>query len=119
LKTNISLKDGIKQWGNVGGLVAGLFTYDYDLIGRSLEDHIVEPIRSILIPEFDRVKANAIAAGALGCGISGSGPSIFALSKGETAAQKVAVAMKEVYQNIGVNHEIYVSKINVEGIKKL
>ena len=119
LKTKISLKDGIKQWGNVGGLVAGLFTNDYDLIGRSLVDHIVEPIRSMLIPGFAAVKSNAIAAGALGCGISGSGPSIFAFSKGEVTAQKVGEAMKEVYQNIGVDYEIHVSKINPSGIKLL
>ncbi|TMM55861.1 homoserine kinase [Maribacter algarum] len=119
LKTNITLKDGIKQWGNVGGLVAGLYTNDYDLIGRSLEDHIVEPIRSILIPEFDKVKSEAIASGALGCGISGSGPSIFALSRREKIARKVADSMKEVYKNVGIDYEIHVSKINSSGIKIL
>ncbi|WP_411031816.1 homoserine kinase [Spongiimicrobium sp. 3-5] len=119
LKTKISLEDGIKQWGNVGGLIAGLYTNDYDLIGRSLIDHIVEPIRSILIPGFDEVKANANAAGALGCGISGSGPSIFALSKGKETAEKVAISMDSVYQNIGISHDIHISKINVEGIKIL
>lgn len=117
LKTTISLADGIKQWGNVGGLVAGLITEDYDLIGRSLIDHIVEPIRSILIPGFDHVKSEALKAGALGCGISGSGPSIFALSKGKENAQKVGDAMKEVYQNIGIDYDVHVSKINSEGIK--
>ena len=119
LKTNITLKDGIKQWGNVGGLVAGLFTEDYDLIGRSLVDHIVEPIRSILIPGFDIVKVKSMAAGALGCGISGSGPSIFAFSKGEEIAQEVALAMKNVYQNIGIDYDVHVSKINAKGIKIL
>ncbi|MGB5554896.1 MAG: homoserine kinase [Flavobacteriaceae bacterium] len=119
LKTNITLADGIKQWGNLGGLVAGLFTEDYDLIGRSLVDHIVEPIRSILIPGFDDVKHEASKAGALGCGISGSGPSIFAFSKGEPIARKVAVAMKQVYQSIGIDFDIHVSKINIEGIKTL
>ena len=119
LKTNITLKDGIKQWGNVGGLIAGLFTEDYDLIGRSLVDHIVEPIRSILIPGFDDVKVNSMAAGALGCGISGSGPSIFAFSKGEDIAQEVALAMKNVYQNIGIDYDVHVSKINTQGIKIL
>lgn len=117
LKTTISLADGIKQWGNVGGLVAGLITEDYDLIGRSLIDHIVEPIRSILIPGFDHVKSEALKAGALGCGISGSGPSIFALSKGKENAQKVGDAMEEVYQNIGIDYDVHVSKINSEGIK--
>ena len=92
LKTTISLENGIKQWGNVGGLVAGLFMEDYDLIGRSLEDHIIEPIRSILIPGFDTIKTETLKAGALGCGISGSGPSIFTFSKGEKTAKKVAKA---------------------------
>jgi len=119
LKTNITLADGIKQWGNVGGLVAGLYTNDYDLIGRSLIDHIVEPIRSILIPGFSDVKKEAEKAGALGCGISGSGPSIFSFSKGEETAQKVALSMKKVYQNIGIDYDVHVSKINVEGIKKV
>jgi homoserine kinase len=119
LKTTISLEDGIKQWGNVGGLIAGLFTEDYDLIGRSLEDHIIEPIRSILIPGFDAVKQKALETGALGCGISGSGPSIFALSKGEIMAQKVGKAISEIYHKIGVDYDIHISKINKEGIKIL
>ena len=119
LKTNITLAEGIKQWGNVGGLVAGLFLEDYGLIGRSLVDHIVEPIRSILIPGFDKVKVGAIKAGALGCGISGSGPSIFAFSKGEETAKRVAESMKTVYQKIGIDYDIHVSKINTKGIKQI
>jgi homoserine kinase len=119
LKTTISLEKGIKQWGNLGGLVAGLFQNDYDLIGRSLEDHIVEPIRSILIPAFDDIKTNAVDAGALGCGISGSGPSIFALSQGENTAQNVAKSMEETYQTIGVPFDIHISKVNIHGVKKL
>lgn len=119
LKTTISLEDGIKQWGNVGGLIAGLFTEDYDLIGRSLEDHIVEPIRSILIPGFDAVKQKALESGALGCGISGSGPSVFALCKGIEAANNVAKSMSEVYDKIGIDYDIHVSKVNTKGIKIL
>ncbi len=119
LKTTISMETGIKQWGNVGGLVAGLFKEDYDLIGRSLEDHIVEPIRSILIPGFDEVKKKSLEAGALGSGISGSGPSIFAFSKGNETALKVGEAMKTVYDKIGIAYEIHVSKINMEGVKLL
>lgn len=119
LKTNITLEKGIQQWGNVGGLIAGLFKNDYDLIGRSLEDHIVEPIRSILIPGFDDIKSNSIEVGALGCGISGSGPSIFALSKGENTAQAVAESMKETYRNIGIPFDIHVSKVNTEGVKRI
>ncbi|MEK6155263.1 homoserine kinase [Flavobacteriaceae bacterium 3-367] len=119
LKTKISLEDGIKQWGNVGGLVAGLYTQDYGLIGRSLVDHIVEPIRSILIPGFDEVKSKSLEAGALGCGISGSGPSIFGLSKGMDTAKAVATSMQEVYQKIGIPYDIHISKINSDGIKIL
>ncbi|TLP81863.1 homoserine kinase [Maribacter sp. ACAM166] len=117
LKTTISLETGIKQWGNVGGLVAGLFKEDYELIGRSLEDHIVEPIRSILIPGFDEVKKVALQAGALGSGISGSGPSIFAFSQGHNTALNVADSMKLVYDKIGIAYEIHVSKINMDGVR--
>ncbi|MEX1383191.1 homoserine kinase [Lutibacter sp.] len=119
LKTNIPLKDAIKQWGNVGGLISGLYTEDYELIGRSLEDYIIEPIRSILIPAFDAVKQQSLNTGALGCGISGSGPSIFALSKGKETALKVAEAMKSVYDKVGIEYDIHVSRINKQGIKEL
>ena len=81
LRQNVKLKDAIKQWGNIAGLVAGLMKGDYDLIGRSLEDVIIEPVRSILIPGFDDLKKACKKVGALGGGISGSGPSIFRLSK--------------------------------------
>ena len=94
-----------------------MYTEDYDLIGRSLKDYIIEPIRSILIPAFDIVKEQSINAGALGCGISGSGPSIFALSKGEKNANSVANAMKSVYENVGIDYDVHVSKINNKGIK--
>ncbi|MFD2562165.1 homoserine kinase [Aquimarina rubra] len=117
IKQNVTLKQAIHQWGNVGGLVTGLFTEDYELIGRSLEDVIIEPMRSILIPEFKNVKKVAIAKGALGCGISGSGPSIFALSKGMDTAKKVAEAIKEVYTKTGLDFDIHISKINNDGIK--
>ncbi len=119
LKTNITLKQGIQQWGNVGGLIAGLFQNDYELIGRSLEDTIVEPIRSILIPLFGDIKFNAMEAGALGCGISGSGPSIFALSKGIETAERVAQSMEQTYSGVGIPFDIHVSKINTEGFKKI
>lgn len=116
LRTSISLSDGIRQWGNLGALIAGLFTDDYELIGRSLEDHIIEPIRSILIPRFDEIKQGAIAAGALGCGISGSGPSIFALSRGKETAITVSRAMSRELEEIGLEHDTYVSGINSKGI---
>ncbi len=117
LQPNISLKSAITQWGNVGGLVAGLYTSDYDLIGRSLHDEIVEPVRKKFIPYFDEVKNEVVANGALGAGISGSGPSIFALSKGRQKAENVAFAMKKIFENSGLEFEIHISKINSEGVK--
>jgi homoserine kinase len=115
LKKEIQLKNAIKQWGNVGGLIAGLYKSDYGLIGRSMEDHIIEPIRSILIPGYDPVKKAAVDAGVLGCGISGSGPSIFALSKGEDTAKKAGEKMRIEFKKIGVDSDLYISKINREG----
>ncbi len=119
LKQTVSLKSAIMQWGNVGGLIAGLYTQDYDLIGRSLHDEIVEPLRSVLIPGFDLIKQAALENGALGSGISGSGPSIFALSKGKETAEKIAKAMSAVYKAINLPYEIHVSKVNSEGVKIL
>ena len=100
LKQTVSLTSAITQWGNVGGLIAGLYTEDYELIGRSLHDEIIEPLRSVLIPGFDLIKQTALDNGALGSGISGSGPSIFALSKGKKAAEKIAKAMSQIYKNM-------------------
>lgn len=117
LKNTIPLKTAIAQWGNLGALISGLYTEDYELIGRSLEDHIVEPIRSILIPAFDAVKEASAEAGALGAGISGSGPSIYALSKGLETATKVGEAMKNVYNKVGIEYDVHISKINPQGIK--
>ena len=118
LKDMVSLKDTVTQLGNLGGLISGLYSEDYDLIGRSLKDVIVEPLRSILIPEFDNVKNNAIAAGALGASISGSGPSIFALSKGKETAEKVAQTMANTYSKLtDIEFDTYVSKLNSEGNK--
>ena len=115
LKKQILLKDAIIQWGNTAGLIAGLMKTDYDLIGRSLQDVIIEPIRSILIPGFSEIKKAAVDAGALGCSISGSGPSIFALSKTRGTAEQVGLAMQNKFQSLEINSEIYVSKINQNG----
>ena len=117
LKQNVQLKDAIKQWGNIAGLVAGLMKGDYDLIGRSLEDVIIEPVRSILIPGFDDLKKACKAAGALGGGISGSGPSIFFLSKEKETALAVEQEMIKLYQGLGLAHHTYVTTINQTGVQ--
>ncbi|MDC8003144.1 homoserine kinase [Aureisphaera galaxeae] len=117
LPKKVPLKDAVKQWSNVGGLISGLYTSDYELIGRSLEDIIVEPARKLFIPHFDAVKEAAVASGAVGAGISGSGPSIFALSKGKEQAQKTAHFMDEVYKGKGIEYNIYVSSIGNQGTR--
>ncbi|MEN9571876.1 MAG: hypothetical protein RL172_3107 [Bacteroidota bacterium] len=119
LRKEVLLKDAIKQWGNIAGLVAGFMKNDLELIGRSLEDVIIEPVRSILIPGFDEVKRNCKAAGALGGGISGSGPSLFMLSKDEATAKQVEVEMKNVYNHIGLDYHTHVTTINMDGVKVL
>jgi homoserine kinase len=117
LRKEVLLKDAIKQWGNIAGLVAGLLKKDAALVGRSLEDVIIEPVRSILIPGFDEVKNGCKEAGALGGGISGSGPSIFMLSTTETTAKEVELVMKSVYEKIGISYHTYVTTINATGVQ--
>jgi len=119
LKETISLKKATIQCGNLGGLISGLYTNDYNLIGRCLHDELVEPMRSILIPQFDELKAAAKAAGALGGGISGAGPSVFALSKGLETAQKTAQAMAAILTPTGLPFDVHVSAINPTGIRIL
>ena len=119
LKNQISLKKMVTQMGNFGGLISGLYTSNYNLIGRSLHDEIIEPNRLVLIPEFNKIKKGVIQAGALGAGISGSGPSIFALSKGKETANIVGETMAEIYNTTDIDYDIHVSKINQQGIKIL
>ncbi|MFB9053777.1 homoserine kinase [Formosa undariae] len=119
LPKEVALKDAISQWANVGSLIHGLHTSNYGLIERSLHDSIVEPHRSKLIPLYNEVKIAAKTAGALGSGISGSGPSIFSLCEGIDAAKKVEQAIRKVYANSEIEFDTYVSKINAEGMKIL
>jgi homoserine kinase len=117
LKETVDFKKAIVQCGNIAGLISGLYTQDYDLIGRALHDALVEPLRAPLIPHFAQLKQAALDAGALGAGISGSGPSVFALSRGEAAAQKVADEMAKTMDTTGIAYEVHVSKINPDGIR--
>lgn len=115
LRDQIPLKHATIQSGNVAGLVAGLFLEDFELISRSLKDVIAEPYRAVLIPGFYEVREAVKAAGALGMGISGSGPTLFALSKGSEKAEAIAKAAEEVYKNIGLGVDVYFSAINTRG----
>jgi homoserine kinase len=116
LRKEVLLKDAIRQWGNIAGLVAGLEQGNYDLISRSLEDVIIEPVRSILIPGFDEVKQKSKEAGALGGGISGSGPSLFMLSKEKSTAIEVEKAMQGVFNSLGIEYRSYVGKLSPNGV---
>lgn len=116
LKQQVPLKDAIRQWGNIAGLVTGFLKNDFDLIGRSLEDVIIEPVRSILIPGFDELKSSCKEAGALGGGISGSGPSVFMLSKTYETALAVAAVMNNIYYSLGIDKNTYVTNINPSGV---
>jgi homoserine kinase len=115
LDKHIPLRTAVKQWGNVGGLIAGFFSEDYDLIGRSLVDHVAEPKRSSLIPGFQEMKEAAMQNGALGAGISGSGPSVFALCRGEVSGEAVLRAMKACLDARGITYIAYLSPVNRAG----
>jgi homoserine kinase len=116
LNPSIPIADSVMQSANLAGLVSALYTDDYQLLSRSLVDVIAEPYRKKLIPLFDEVKNASLEVGALGVGISGSGPSIYALSKGKIMAKKVAETMKIVYQKSKIDFNVYTSAINNEGI---
>jgi homoserine kinase len=111
----IPLKTAVHQWGNTAALIAGLNQHDYELIGRAIEDLVAEPSRGPLIPAFEQVKTAALEAGALGCSISGSGPSVFALSNENDRAHKIGQAMQAAFVSQDLKSSIYVSKINTVG----
>lgn len=119
LPTNIPLKDAVRQWSNLGSLVAALAQCDYGLISRSLEDHVIEPVRKHLIPGFDEIKRAAAKAGALGGGISGSGPSVFMLSRSREIAESVEAAISRIYGGFELHFHTYVSEIDPAGVRFL
>lgn len=111
----VRLKDAVVQWGNVAGFISGLYREDYELIGRSMEDVVIEPSRSILIPEFKALKQKSLEIGALGFGISGSGPSVFALSKNRTTAMNIKNEIQQHLRSVGIDSEAYISGVNTAG----
>lgn len=119
LKQEITLRQHVIQTGNAAGLIAGLLQGDTSLIGRSLHDVIIEPQRATLIPGFYEIKEVALKAGALGCSISGSGPSLFALAQNKKDAERAGLAMMEACRGAGVDCHLYVSAINKHGTKVL
>ena len=116
LPSKVLLSDATKQLSSLGSLVHALHLSDYKLIGSCLKDYLIEPHRSKLIPCFDELKTNAIESGALGCSISGSGPSVFALTKGLKIANKVQKSFSSIYEKTNISYETYVSKISSKGV---
>jgi homoserine kinase len=119
LKKEVPLAATIEQCGNLAAFMVALYNSDFKLLSRSLHDVIIEPQRAQLIPHFYATKAAALNAGALGCSISGAGPSIFALSSSQAVAENVGIAMEKVYQEEGVHRQLYVSPINQRGAIRL
>jgi len=119
IRTKILMKDAVTQWGNIAGLVSGLFLNDLDLIGRSMQDVLVEPVRSMLIPDFYEMRQIAMESGAISFGISGSGPSVFSFTRDEETAKQIAQKLQQQLASIQINSNAYVSPINDEGPKIL
>ena len=115
LKNKIELKDAVSQWGNIAGLITGLFNEDYELISRSLEDKLIEPTRSILIPEFEAMKKIAKEEKVLGFGISGSGPSVVAFTRGIESAKNITKKLKEHLKKNEIESNGYFSPVNIQG----
>jgi homoserine kinase len=119
LKASVPLKTAVTQCGNVAGLIAGLITGNLRLVRDSMHDVIAEPIRSFLIPEYENVKQAVLEKGALGCSISGSGPSVFALSETREIAERVAAEMQSIFRRAGISSHHFVSQVNRNGIRVL
>ena len=117
IRNKILMKDAVTQWGNIAGLVSGLFMSDIDLIGRSMKDILVEPVRSMLIPDFYKMREMAMELGAVSFGISGSGPSVFAFTRDEETARRITQKLQQHLTGIQINSNSYVSEINDEGPK--
>lgn len=115
IRSRILLSDAVVQWGNVAGLVSGLFTKDIDLIARSMKDVIVEPLRSILIPDFYRLREIAMENGALSFGISGSGPSVFAFTRNDDDARLINEKLQAHFRWLDTESITFSSPINAQG----
>jgi len=119
IRNKVFLKDAVTQWGNIAGLVSGLFMQDIDLIGRSMKDVLVEPVRSMLIPDFYKMRELAMENGAVSFGISGSGPSVFAFTKDEATAHLITQKLQQHLTQIKIGSKAFVSTINDAGPRVL
>jgi homoserine kinase len=115
LSDSVPLKVAIQQSANLSNFILGMINSDFGLIARSLDDVMIEPQRAKLIPNFYEIKAAAMKAGAMGCSISGAGPTIFAMSENSLAAENIEIAMKTVYEKAKIRCKTYISQVNQEG----
>ncbi len=112
------LASSIGNVANIAAFVAALYRDDLRLLGRSIVDHLVEPVRASLIPGFARVKRSAVAAGALACSISGSGPTMFAVADSRPCAEAAARAMREAFADAaGLESDVFVGQVNSAGTR--
>jgi len=117
LKRDFPLNVVTRQSANTAALTAGLLLGDYSLIGRSMNDLLAEPRRTMLIPGFTVAKKAALERGAIGCGISGSGPSVFAFSSDKKQTEIIADAMQQAFHEAGLNSDRIISSLNAPGAK--
>lgn len=117
LPGSVPMHDAVRQWGNVGGLISGLYSGNIGLIGRAMKDHVAEPYRKRFIPGFDDLREKILAAGALAMNISGSGPSSFALCDHRDKAERAGRIMKEHFDSLDIGCDVYVVKVSNKGAK--
>ena len=117
LPHEIPLAKAVKQWGNVGGLVAGFALRDVALIGRSMQDAVIEPYRKGFIPDYDLLKRAALDEGALALNIAGSGPSVFALASDYAVAGRIADRMREHFAARGIDCRTYAGRVSNAGAR--
>ncbi|MDA9595542.1 homoserine kinase [Flavobacteriaceae bacterium] len=119
VKKKIKIEKMVQQSANLGSFISSLYTEDFDLMSKSVVDEIIEPDRSMLIPEFDNIKKISIDSGAIAVGISGSGPSIFSLSNNTSLSNKILDNITNHYDKLRIDYDGFISKINTAGIKIL
>ena len=119
VKKKIKIEKMVQQSANIGSFISSLYTEDFDLMSKSVVDEIIEPNRSMLIPEFDNIKKISKDSGAIAVGISGSGLSIFSLSNNTTLSNKILDNITNHYEKLKIDYDGFISKINTAGIKIL
>jgi homoserine kinase len=115
LSEKVDFQKSVKQAANLASFVHAMHTSDFELLGRSLQDHLVEEQRAHLLPGFYDAKSAAMTKGALGCGISGSGPTIFVISNNHNCAHDSAEEITKVYSDKGIESSYMVSEVNQAG----